>query len=336
MQAVPAVCTAAGSSWSWFQRSYTSYTVDSRIISAVVGTRNVVGCHKAAGGVLHASREVYSTSTPADSKRETENAFIDFDDFKNSHSSSGTKAMDVHMQEAEPIPEASEKAAEKAARMLTDDSRGTFVLEEDAARRGSELVKRYFLQLTKGCGRKRCPNVNCLSCIDGRGLLEPTEAALLSLELAKSDNGDVGLCDELPPFLHLELIQGYEQQARSSGDVKPLTREVAAVFSSSDALNRSFLSTKAQLQVGSAALRDWLASVCMFDTLLIRSTAREAKHKHVPEVELIGLDTYAIIESYQSLLRLQSAELILALMNATESLLVKLQVHRLNATLRLL
>ena len=62
------------------------------------------------------------------------------------------------------------------------------------------LVRRYFQQLTDGCGRRGCPNRQCFSCVDGPGHLDRTAAALRSLELAQ---GSVHhLCDEQPPFLH--------------------------------------------------------------------------------------------------------------------------------------
>ena len=68
------------------------------------------------------------------------------------------------------------------------------------------LVKRYFHQLTTGCGRKHCPNRNCRNCPDGHGALDPTAAAVLSLQLAQGQTHH--LCDDGPPFLHLELVRG--------------------------------------------------------------------------------------------------------------------------------
>ena len=89
------------------------------------------------------------------------------------------------------------------------------------------LVKRYFHQLTQGCGRKQCPNRNCLDCPDGRGALDPTAAAVLSLQLAQ---GEVHyICDDGPPFLHIELVRDLVAAA----DTKRLVKELAAVFSNS-------------------------------------------------------------------------------------------------------
>lgn len=173
---------------------------------------------------------------------------------------------------------------------------------DESYRKGSDLVKKYFLQLTQGCGRKGCPNQHCLNCTDGPGLLEPTKAALLSLELARST--DHHLCEDQPPFLSLELLNDLVVAAHNSDDVKLVMKEVAAVFSNSDALNRSFLLSRAEQEA-------------------------EAKALSMTVADLSGLDTHAIIEMYLKLLQLQSNEVLNALMNATESLLCKLQVAQL-------
>ena len=175
-------------------------------------------------------------------------------------------------------------------------------VDDSSYRKGSELVKRYFQQLTVGCGRKGCPNQHCLSCPDGPGRLEPAQAALLSLELAQG--AEHHLCEDEPPFLHVELVQELASAASRTSDMKPVMKEVAAVFSNSDALNRSFLQSRAQLREAAASSR-------------------------MPESELSGLDTGAIVESYHALLQLQSNEVLNALMNAAESLLCKLQVAQL-------
>jgi hypothetical protein len=112
--------------------------------------------------------------------------------------------------------------------------------------RGSALVKRYFVQLMEGCGRGGCPNTSCRSCLDGHGPLDATRAALLGLELAQ--RGSHALCNELPPFLHAIYVQELVDAAKQSGDTGQLVREVGAVFSSSDALNRSFLASGARVQ----------------------------------------------------------------------------------------
>ena len=89
------------------------------------------------------------------------------------------------------------------------------------------LVKRYFHQLTVGCGRKSCPNRNCRSCPDGHGALDPTAAAVLSLQLAQGQTHHLG--DDGPPFLHLELVRDLVAAA----DIKRLVKELAGVFSNS-------------------------------------------------------------------------------------------------------
>jgi len=168
--------------------------------------------------------------------------------------------------------------------------------------RGSALVKRYFVQLMEGCGRGGCPNTSCRSCLDGHGLLDPTRAALLSLELAQ--RGPHALCDELPPFLHMLYVRELVDAAKQSGDTRQLEKEVAAVFSSSDALNRSFLASEAKVQETAAELGVEASQVGRVDA-----------------GELLG--------AYQALLGLQSREVVGALMSASESLLCKLQVAQL-------
>eukprot|EP00966_Prymnesium_polylepis_P152492 3522360-Prymnesium_polylepis.1 len=173
-------------------------------------------------------------------------------------------------------------------------------------RSASDLVKRYFLQLTQGCGRRGCPNRNCFNCADGPGKLDAAAAAVRSLELAKQAQEEgisstTRLCEDEPPFLNLELVQELVADAMRDGDAKPVMKEVAAVFSNSDALNRSFLQSDTQ--------RHELAEPFGMSGDM-----------------LSGVDTLAVAQGYTELLRLQSAEVLAALMNATESLLCKLQV----------
>ena len=124
-------------------------------------------------------------------------------------------------------------------------------MEVDGYRSASDLVKRYFRQLTQGCGRRGCPNRNCFNCVDGPGRLDPTAAAVRSLELAKiaQEEGlgsETRLCEDEPPFLHLELVQELVAEATLENEVKSVIKEVAAVFSNSEALNRSFLQSDTQ------------------------------------------------------------------------------------------
>ncbi|KAL1525705.1 hypothetical protein AB1Y20_020551 [Prymnesium parvum] len=178
-------------------------------------------------------------------------------------------------------------------------------MDVEGYRSASDLVKRYFRQLTQGCGRRGCPNRNCFNCVDGPGKLDPAAAAVRSLELAgqaqKGFFSTAPLCEDEPPFLNLEVVQELVADALRDGDLKPLMKEVAAVFSNSDALNRSFLQ---------------------------RDTERQAlAERHGMPVEAVsGVDTDAVVQGYTELLKLQSNEVLAALMNATESLLCKLQV----------
>ena len=77
------------------------------------------------------------------------------------------------------------------------------------------------------------------------------------------------MCDEGPPFLHLELVR----DLAGAGDTKRLVKELAGVFSNSEALNQSFLLTD--------------------------SEARELAHRlGVATGELSCLDTAAVVLTY--------------------------------------
>lgn len=204
--------------------------------------------------------------------------------------------------------------------------------------RGSALVKRYFVQLMEGCGRGGCPNTSCRSCLDGHGLLDPTRAALLSLELAQ--RGPHALCDELPPFLHMLYVRELVDAAKQSGDTRQLEKEVAAVFSSSDALNRSFLASEAKVQevhsmrVSAPCEPRPAPSAC--EHARAAAPAELALHFSQTAAELgveasqVGrVDAGELLGAYQALLGLQSREVVGALMSASESLLCKLQVAQL-------
>ena len=108
------------------------------------------------------------------------------------------------------------------------------------------LVRRYFAQLTEGCGRRSCPNRHCFSCVDGPGHLDRTTAALRALELAQGNTHE--LCEDQPPFLHLQLVRGMVADAARTGEWRPLEKEVSGVFSNSDALNRSYLQSDTERQ----------------------------------------------------------------------------------------
>ncbi|KAL3914839.1 MAG: hypothetical protein SGPRY_007480 [Prymnesium sp.] len=180
-------------------------------------------------------------------------------------------------------------------------------MDDEGYRSASELVKRFFKQLTEGCGRSGCPNRNCFTCVDGPGTLDRTSAAMKSVELAqRAQKEEMGssatrLCEDEPPFLHLGVVQELVAHAHATADHKPLMKEVASVFCNSHSLNRSFLQSDKQLHALSAATR-------------------------LPVAMLSGVDTDAVVGSYTELLKLQSSEVLCALMNATESLLCKLQV----------
>ena len=166
----------------------------------------------------------------------------------------------------------------------------------------ASLVRRYFVQLTEGCGRRGCPNRLCFSCSDGPGKLDHTAAALRALELAQGSEHH--LCDEQPPFLHLILVRELIAEAQRTCEWRTLEKEVSGVFSNANALNHSFTQSDCDRQAAATELQ-------------------------VPIDGTSGLDTAAICATYYELLRLQSSELVRALMNATDSLLRTLQVAQL-------
>ena len=170
-----------------------------------------------------------------------------------------------------------------------------------ASTSGADLVRRYFKQLTEGCGKPGCPNRHCFSCVDGPSPLDRTAAALKSLELAQGSMHHEFLCDEQPPFLHLEFLRSLIADARRTGEWRPLEKEISAVFSNAEALHRSFLLDNAARQAAADRLE-------------------------VPVESTSGLDTDAIGEAYCELLRLKSSDVIDALMNATKTLLNTMRI----------
>ena len=126
-------------------------------------------------------------------------------------------------------------------------------MDAGAKNSAAELTKRYFKQLVEGCGRKGCPNRNCFSCADGPGHLDRTTAALRALELAQGNAHE--LCEDQPPFLHLQLVREMVADAARTGEWRPLEKEVSGVFSNSDALNRSFLQADKDRQASATDLQ---------------------------------------------------------------------------------
>ena len=124
----------------------------------------------------------------------------------------------------------------------------------DAARsQQASLVRRYFSQLTEGCGRRGCPNHLCFSCVDGPGKLDRTAAALHSLELAQGSEHH--LCDEQPPFLHVERVRELISEVTRTHETRPLEKEVSGVFSNANALNHSFMQSDAQRKASADELQ---------------------------------------------------------------------------------
>jgi len=208
------------------------------------------------------------------------------------------------------------------------------------------LVKRYFHQLTQGCGRKWCPNRNCRACPDGHGALDPTAAAVMSLQLAQGHPHR--LCDDGPPFLHLELVRDLV----AAGDTKRLVKELAGVFSNSEALNQSFLLTDAEARELAQRLGVAVSELSCLDTAAVVLTYCELLRLGDADVQPHGrgtpgqrpssapggssgwiglprkrLGTAARLRS-RRMHRLLAIQVLNAVMNATEGLLCKLQVSQ--------
>ena len=153
--------------------------------------------------------------------------------------------------------------------------------------RVSALVRRYFAQLTRGCGRPGCPNRHCRSSADASEL-DPTCAALLSLELAQC--GDHALCDELPPFLSLPLLQQLCASASSGApeSMHALEASLAEVFSSAEALSRSFVSSSAAREAEAAQLAVDPSELSGVDAGAARADAAQTQRRHRPHLARHG------------------------------------------------
>ena len=66
--------------------------------------------------------------------------------------------------------------------------------------------------------------------MDGPGHLDRTAAALRSLELAQGTMHNLYLCDEQPPFVHLELLRQWIAAASRSGEWRALEKEISGVL----------------------------------------------------------------------------------------------------------
>uniref|UniRef100_H3D8E5 Ubiquitin-protein ligase E3A n=1 Tax=Tetraodon nigroviridis TaxID=99883 RepID=H3D8E5_TETNG len=138
------------------------------------------------------------------------------------------------------------------------------------------LIEHYFLQLTEGCGNADCKNEFCASCRDFRPL-DNNAAAVKALELYKinaklcrppplkkesdspsldsgpspldlsdADYSDVHYLTETTVCMILSLCE-------EEGDYSPLVRVIGRIFSSADALMKSFRKDEASEPLGTAA-----------------------------------------------------------------------------------
>ena len=97
----------------------------------------------------------------------------------------------------------------------------------------------------RGSGRKAAPTATAFPASMARNKWDWTAAALRALELAQ---GSVHHLRDEPPFLHLALVEELAAGREEIGRVAPAEKEVSAVFSNADALNRSFMQSDAERQ----------------------------------------------------------------------------------------
>lgn len=116
------------------------------------------------------------------------------------------------------------------------------------------LIKKYFQQLTSGCGRTTCKNKQCVS--GGRSALSCDEAAAVALRLLLekaqicTDQMDIQPMNQptvatcvldAEPLLNLTYIQNLIDSCHKEfNDFKPLVRVLGKVFSTPELINRSF------------------------------------------------------------------------------------------------
>lgn len=116
------------------------------------------------------------------------------------------------------------------------------------------LIKKYFQQLTSGCGRSSCKNKECVS--GGRTALPCDEAAAVALRLLLeksqicSDQMDIQTSNQQTvascvldsePVLSLDYVQNLiESCNKDFHDFKPLVRVLGQVFSTPELINKSF------------------------------------------------------------------------------------------------
>lgn len=115
----------------------------------------------------------------------------------------------------------------------------------DMKRAAEDLVKKYFHQLTSGCGKADCDNRFCASSGQQTSLSKDEAAALaLGLLLKKArlcDFGESHKPSQKEIGLNEAKLEEMVDICQSSQDFKPLVRLIGKVFSTSDILNKSFL-----------------------------------------------------------------------------------------------
>jgi len=121
-------------------------------------------------------------------------------------------------------------------------------------RSAEELIKRYFIQLTEGCGRADCSNEHCAT--GSKKQLPKNEAAATALQLLlikarlcearleiQHPSVNVVNVEVAPdPELSKQYLQTMIDHCQEVGDFKPLVRYLGKVFSSPEILNKSFRS----------------------------------------------------------------------------------------------
>ncbi|XP_065669331.1 ubiquitin-protein ligase E3A isoform X3 [Hydra vulgaris] len=118
---------------------------------------------------------------------------------------------------------------------------------KDSIRRISPelLIKKYFQQLTSGCGRKSCSNKKCVS--GGFVAMNCEEAAVMALKciIEKAQ-----ICeDQADPITSSDQVLSYSYIKKliefcDNGNFLPLLHILGKAFSSPDLMNKSFIVTK--------------------------------------------------------------------------------------------
>jgi len=159
----------------------------------------------------------------------------------------------VHiMSDGEPSPPATSSKGLPSQGISEDKDVPRVSSPIDVKLSAQELIKRYFVQLTEGCGRAECSNEHCAT--GNKTPLSRNEAAATALkllgkkakicetkyELEHSSENVVNVAVAPDPILSKAYIEETINTCKETGDFKALVRVLGKTFSSPEILNRSF------------------------------------------------------------------------------------------------